>query len=190
MTALSIGLPDWLEPMVEQAGNLSNEEARLDLAIRMSRRNVEENTGGPFGAVIVDETSGIVLGAGVNVVMPTSVAIAHGEVMAIAIAGQRLGSFDLGADGPTGLYTSCEPCMMCMGATIWSGVTKLTIAARDADAAAVGFDEGPKPADWLEQFQARGIEVVTDLLRDDAVDVLHDYLDTNGEIYNAKRGES
>ena len=190
MIGVSIELPGWIGPMVERAGRLPSDESRLGLAVEMSRRNVEESTGGPFAAIIVSEVSGAVLGAGVNVVMPSSVAIAHGEVMAIAIAGQKLGSFDLGAREPAGLYTSCEPCMMCMGATIWSGVTRLVIGARDADAAAVGFDEGPKPSDWVVQFETRGIEVVRDLLRADAAAVLDEYLETNGDIYNAKRDKS
>ncbi len=184
---ITIELPDWLDDAMAGFAVTNGDEDRVGVAIGLARRNVEEGTGGPFAAVVIDETSGMVVAAGVNVVVPSSTSIAHGEVTAIAAAGQRLGSFDLGAGGRTGLYTSTEPCLMCLGATVWSGVGRLVIGARDADAAAVGFDEGPKPADWPDALRARGIEVVLDVRRDEAAQVLRDYAQSGGPIYNAER---
>jgi tRNA(Arg) A34 adenosine deaminase TadA len=76
---------------------------------------------------------------------------------------------------------------MCYGALPWSGISRLACGARDADARAVGFDEGPKLDDWIEQLNARGIDVVRDVLRGDAVAVLHDYAASGGTIYNPGR---
>ncbi len=187
MTTIRIDLPDWLDAAVADAGPLAGDESRISLAINLARRNVAEGTGGPFATLIVRESSGEIVAAGVNVVVPSSTAIAHGEVTAIAAAGQRSGNFDLGASGATGLYTSTEPCLMCLGATVWSGVSRLVIGARDADAAAVGFDEGPKPEAWVEQLVARGIQVVQDVRRTEAAHVLLDYAAGGGPIYNAER---
>ncbi len=184
---IRIDLPEWLDGAVAQAGALDGDEDRIGLAIDLARRNVTEGTGGPFAALVVEESSGVVLAAGVNVVVPSSTAIAHGEITAIAAAGQRLGNFDLGAKTRTGLYSSTEPCLMCLGATVWSGVSRLVLGARDADAAAVGFDEGPKPDHWPDQLRARGIEVRFDIRRADAAQVLLDYADLGGPIYNADR---
>lgn len=184
---ITIALPPWLDEMMATVGPLAGDADRVGFAIEMARRNVAEETGGPFAAFVLDETTGEVIAAGVNVVVPTSTAIAHGETIAVAAAGQKLESFDLGVNGPTGLYTSCEPCLMCLGATIWSGVSRLVIGARDADAAAIGFDEGPKPDSWPAQLGQRGIEVVRDVQRGDAARVLADYGASGAAIYNADR---
>lgn len=184
---ITIELPGWIDAVVADAGPLADDDERLGLAIKLARRNVAEGTGGPFGALVVEESSGEVLAAGVNVVVPSSTAIAHAEITAIAIAGQRLGNFDLGGGGRMGLYSSTEPCLMCLGATVWSGVGRLVIGARDEDAAAVGFDEGPKPDRWVEKLATRGIEVTADVLRPQAADVLREYAAVGGPIYNAER---
>lgn len=187
MTEVSIQLPYWLGPFSDGMDRLGSDDERMRFVVELSRRNVTADTGGPFAAAVISETTGAIIAAGVNVVMPSSAAIAHGEVMAVALAGQQLKSFDVGVNGPAGLYTSCEPCLMCLGATMWSGVTRLVIGARDEDATAVGFDEGPKPHDWIDQFEARGISVVRDVIRAEAARVLDDYLELNGNIYNASR---
>ena len=74
---------------------------------------------------------------------------------------------------------------MCLGATPWSGVSTLIVGARDEDARAIGFDEGSKPDDWVAYLEGRGIGVQLDVLRDEAADVLREYMRTGGEIYNA-----
>ena len=72
---------------------------------------------------------------------------------------------------------------------MWSGVHSLVCGACDEDARAVGFDEGPKAPRWQRDFKERGIAVVCNVLRDEAVAVLRDYAQKDGEIYNARRGE-
>jgi tRNA(Arg) A34 adenosine deaminase TadA len=76
---------------------------------------------------------------------------------------------------------------MCLGALPWSGVARVVCGARDADARAVGFDEGDKPADWVEALQARGIEVLVDVEREAAAALLRDYVARGGLVYNGTR---
>jgi tRNA(Arg) A34 adenosine deaminase TadA len=77
---------------------------------------------------------------------------------------------------------------MCLGALPWSGVARVVTAARDEDARAVGFDEGDKPAGWTASLQVRGIEVVGDVRRAEAAEVLRAYQRLGGLIYNGRTG--
>ena len=76
---------------------------------------------------------------------------------------------------------------MCFGAIPWSGVRRLVCGARGEDALAIGFDEGPKIDDWVSSLNDRGIAVLRDVLRTDAVAVLQEYVTTGGLIYQAGR---
>jgi tRNA(Arg) A34 adenosine deaminase TadA len=182
---VTLALPDWLDDATATFDGCRTDEQRMVGVIDLARRNVDVGTGGPFSAAIFDTGSGRLIAAGVNVVVPTNAAIAHAEVMAVAAGGQRLGSFDLGAHGPTALFASTEPCVMCLGVTVWSGVSRLVCAGRDEDAREIGFDEGPKHPDWVAALEKRGIAVERDLERDSSIDVLRHYLATGGNIYNA-----
>jgi tRNA(Arg) A34 adenosine deaminase TadA len=111
------------------------------------------------------------------------------------LAQTALGGWDLGADGlPVHeLVVNWRPCIQCYGATMWSGVRGLVVAGQGAELEEITtFDEGPLGADWAEQFEARGIEVVTDVLRDDALKVFRSYreaVDAEGlVVYNARGG--
>jgi tRNA(Arg) A34 adenosine deaminase TadA len=169
---------------------LGTVEERMRFTIDLSVRNVAEDTGGPFAAAVFEQRTGRLVAAGVNLVLPSNAAVMHAEVVAVAAAGQRLGRFDLGEvdDVPTELVASTEPCAMCFGATIWSGVTRLVCGARAEDAEAIGFDEGPKIADWVGELESRGIEVIRDVERRYAADVLQNYLAGGGRVYNARSG--
>ena len=161
----------------------------MRLAIELARQNVERRTGGPFGAVVFEAATGRVVGVGVNLVEASNCSIAHAEMVAIATAQQAVGHYDLGAAGRTyDLATSTEPCAMCLGAIPWSGLRRIICAAHGEDAAAIGFDEGAKPADWTGALRQRGIEVVRDVLRDEARAVLQQYASSGGLIYNARQG--
>ncbi len=181
--------PDWLcERIVEEPSTFETAEARMRFVIDLARRNTEVQTGGPFGAAIFDGSTGRLIAPGVNRVEPLNCSIAHAEMLAIALAQQTVGSYDLGADGRVcELVTSTEPCAMCLGAIPWSGVRRVLCGARGEDACAVGFDEGAKPADWVGQLERRGIEVVRDLCRAEARAVLQRYFAAGGRIYNARR---
>ena len=146
-------------------------------------------TGGPFAAAVFESASGRLVSVGVNEVATAGNSIAHAEMIAIALAEAAGGGYDLGASGEPAheLVSSTEPCTMCLGAVVWSGVWRVVCAARDEDARHIGFDEGPKPADWVAALEARGITVVRDVLRAEAVAVLDGYASGGGPIYNARR---
>ena len=158
----------------------------MAFAIGLADRNVAEETGGPFGAAVFEAASGRLIAAGVNRVVATTMAIAHAEMVAIAMAGTTIGSHDLASRGRTQLVATTEPCAMCLGAVGWSGVTSLVCGARDEDARSVGFDEGPKPDAWVEDLEAAGIAVTKDVLRADAARVLVEYAEGGGLIYNGR----
>jgi guanine deaminase len=111
-------------------------EQFMQRAVDLSRENVLSHTGGPFGAVIVK--NGIIIAEGVNRVTATHDPTAHAEVMAIRAACQKLGSMHL--EGCL-IYTSCEPCPMCLGAIYWAHIKTIYCANLRADAAAIGFDD-------------------------------------------------
>jgi tRNA(Arg) A34 adenosine deaminase TadA len=113
----------------------------------------------------------------VNLVLSSGYSFAHAEMVAIMIAQQLVGDFDLGGEGQPSyeLVASTEPCSMCFGAIPWSGVRHLVCGARLEDTEAVGFDEGTKPAEWVRALEERGITVERDVLRDEAASVLREY---------------
>ena len=86
--------------------------------------------------------------------------------------------------GPITLASSSQPCCQCYGATVWAGIDRLLIGARAEDVMALTeFDEGPLPADWVGELNARGIEVVRDIQRDAACAVLRAYGELGGQRY-------
>jgi len=108
----------------------------LKTSIELSRQHMEAGHGGPFGAVIVHENR--IIAEGWNQVTSINDPTAHAEVMAIRSAASRLSRFSL--EGCT-LYTSCEPCPMCLAAAYWARLDRLVYAASREDAAAIGFDD-------------------------------------------------
>jgi tRNA(Arg) A34 adenosine deaminase TadA len=108
----------------------------LRRAIALATQNVLSGAGGPFGALIV--RNGQVVGEGVNTVTATNDPTAHGEVNAIRAASKALGTFTLAG---CQLYTSCEPCPMCLAATHWARIDAVYYGASAADAARAGFDD-------------------------------------------------
>lgn len=104
-------------------------------AIVLSIKNMN-NGGGPFGAVIVKD--GIIISTGVNRVTANNDPTAHAEVMAIRKAAKKLGTFNLSG---CEIYTSCEPCPMCLGAVYWARLDKLFYGNTKSDAKNIGFDD-------------------------------------------------
>lgn len=177
MSEITITLPDWLDDVPAPTGSSLDE--RMRFVVSLAERNVAEGTGGPFGAAVFDDLG--LVAAGVNLVVPSHVAIAHAEAMAVAMAGIRTGSFDLSGRS---LVTSSEPCLMCFGVVWWSGVTRLVCGARDEDVREIGFDEGPKHPEWVARLTAKGVDVKRDVLRDEAKKALLAYAELGGPIYN------
>lgn len=182
-------LPAWVHDVVDTARIHASDEDKVVLAVELSRRNIALETGGPFGAVVFDERHRVVA-AGVNVVLPQTTSLAHAETMAYMLAQQRLQRARLNQDaegnrsGHYTLATSSQPCCQCYGATIWAGIDRLLVGARSEDVMALtAFDEGPLPEDWIGELQARGIQVVRDLQRQAACEVLRTYGQQDGRRY-------
>jgi tRNA(Arg) A34 adenosine deaminase TadA len=165
-------------------------EERVKFVIELSRLNIRHQTGGPFAAAIFDSETGMLLAAGVNLVVTAGSSILHAEMVALLAAQLKLRTYDLSSAGmpPYELVSSTEPCAMCMGAVPWSGVRALVCGARGDDAQAAGFDEGEKPPAWVEALERRGIKVLRDILRDEAAAVLHAYRASGGLLYNPRHG--
>jgi tRNA(Arg) A34 adenosine deaminase TadA len=185
-------LPSWVEEFVSESDrSYPTEEDRMRLVIELSRLNEVHGTGGPFGAGIFDLSTNRLVAPGVNLVTTTNLSTAHAEIVAIMVAQQVVGHFDLGGQGRPAyeLVASTEPCAQCFGSIPWSGVRRLVCGARDEDARSIGFDEGPKMPDWAGALEQRGISVVPDTCRDEAAAVLRNYAESGGVIYNARQGD-
>jgi tRNA(Arg) A34 adenosine deaminase TadA len=186
--ACELELPAWLEGFVSGWKQpLDSAEERMHLAIALAAENVRRRTGGPFGAIVVEERTGRVLGVGVNLVTTLELSMAHAEMVAVSLAQRATGQWNLGAEFKTQLVTSCEPCAMCFGAVPWSGVRSIIWGAGKEDAEAAGFDEGDKPSNWIESLERRGIATRGGVLRREAAAVLAAYAKKDGAIYHPEK---
>jgi tRNA(Arg) A34 adenosine deaminase TadA len=183
-------LPEWLDSLVEEWPDpLATVEQRMRLAVELSAENVRHGTGGPFGAIVVEDQSNHLLGVGVNLVTTLELSFAHAEMVALSLAQSAISNWNLGAKVDVQLVTSCEPCAMCFGAVPWSGVTSLVWGARKEDAETAGFDEGDKPGNWVQTLENRGIQTQRDILREEAAAVLARYARKEGAIYHPGKND-
>ncbi len=183
---IHVEYPSWVDEVVDWTRTCQSDEERMRLAIEVSRQNVIRKTGGPFGAAIFESETGRLVSVGMNCVVAFNNCTLHGEMVAFMMAQQRLGSFTLNApELPSHeMHTSCEPCAMCLGATLWSGVRRVVYGAAREDASMLNFEEGPVFPESYEYLEERGIEIVRNLLRDEARAVLELYRSGGGSIYN------
>ena len=185
--AVNFDLPLWIEDYAETYQQTLDIHQRMQFVIAAADKNITKGTGGPFAAAIFSATTGELVALGVNLVVEQGLSMLHAEMVAISLAERKLGQFNLALHNEDyELYSSAEPCAMCLGAIEWAGVSKLVCAATDSDVRAIGFDEGLKPDDWQEKFIERGIEVVTAIENSASNAVLQAYK-KNGLIYNAKK---
>lgn len=182
----SIGwrLPDWIFLELDLDSPRRTDEDKMQLAIELSRRNVEHG-GGPFGAVVFDAVSGRVVAPGSNLVTEQGYSLLHAEIVAITFAQAEVGCYTLDG-GNHELFTSSEPCVQCLGAIFWSGLRRLACGASVARAIEAGFDEGPRSADWKEQLASRGIAVVDALLAESAATAFSEFARRGSRVYNAR----
>lgn len=180
---ITVALPDWVASLAAPGQRFAGDEAKMRLAIALARENVLRNTGGPFGSAIFERASGKLVACGVNSVVRLNNSVLHAESVAIMLAEAKVGSFSL-ATPEHELFTSCAPCAMCLGATLWSGVKRLVIAASKEDAEALDFDEGPVFAESYAHLARRGVEIVAEVLRPEAQGVFALYKAKGGAIYN------
>jgi tRNA(Arg) A34 adenosine deaminase TadA len=134
----------------------------LRRAIALAKENVQSGRGGPFGAVVVRD--GRIVGEGANSVTATYDPTAHGEVVAIRAACQSLGRFTLAG---CELYTSCEPCPMCLAACYWARLDAIFYGCSAADAARAGFDDAFLYGEFLKDQASRAVPE-TQLLAEEA----------------------
>lgn len=141
----------------------------LKLAVKLSAKNVQKNAGGPFGAVIVRQ--GEVISRGVNGVTASNDPTAHAEVVAIRKACKKLKSFDLSG---CILYSSCEPCPMCLAAAYWARVEAIYFANNRKDAAAIGFSDQDIYNEFQKELKDRQLPIHEYPL-EGAIDVFRDW---------------
>lgn len=185
---IRVALPDWTTrpDTVDFDRPYGTDVERMALAVRLARENVHHGTGGPFGAAIFEAEGGRLVAVGVNRVVPLDNSVLHAEVVAMMMAQARLGVYSLALAGlpEHELFTSCEPCAMCLGAIQWSGVRRVVWAATREDAGRLHFDEGPVFRASYVYLAARGIRFSAGPLREEARAVLSEYEKKGGAIYN------
>ncbi|MFH2047720.1 MAG: nucleoside deaminase [Pseudomonadota bacterium] len=186
---IEIQLPDWIDTFISnQPAYMPSIEDRMSFVIEASKLNVSNGTGGPFAAAIFESESGKLISLGVNMVTLEALSVLHAEIVAFALAQKKVGTYDLGGQGLPAheLVASTEPCAMCLGAIVWSGVRRVITGATDYDARKIGFDEGPKIKEWKTELEKRGIVVISDVKREKAAKVLLNYSLQGGKIYNSR----
>ncbi len=183
---LAIELPGWAPSICDPDRPYATDEEKMRLAIELARQNTLQKTGGPFGAAVFRSSDDSLLSVGVNLVAPLCNSVLHAEIVAFMFAERAIGSHTLKvpAMSPHVLFTSCEPCAMCLGAILWSGVRRVVYAAQRTDAMEIGFEEGPVFPQSYEYLRKREIELVQGPLRDEARAVLRLYQQSAGTIYN------
>jgi tRNA(Arg) A34 adenosine deaminase TadA len=148
----------------------------MEMAIRLAQNGIDENAGGPFGAVVVKDDE--VIGRGQNCVTSTNDPTAHAEVMAIREACQTLNSFQL---EDCVLYTSCEPCPMCLGAIYWARPEKIYYAGTREDAAQAGFDDQFIYDEIAGEIEDRQIETIN-FMRSEVLTVFENWKNKEDKI--------
>lgn len=150
----------------------------MDEAINESAKNLETGHGGPFGAVVVKD--GVIVGRGHNEVLKNNDPTCHGEIQAIRDACRNLGTYDLSG---CELYTSAEPCPMCLSAIIWANIKTVYYGNSAKDAAAIGFRD-----DFIYDFIKRGCAdedtlALRQMGREEAIKIFEQYKEKNMTIY-------
>ncbi len=145
-------------------------------AVQLSIENVRSGLGGPFGAVVVKDSA--VIAEGTNQVSSRNDPTAHAEVLAIREACKKLGAFDLqGCE----LYTSCEPCPMCLGAIYWSRLSRVYFANAVADASKIGFDDSLIYRELAQPHSQRKIPMIQ-MMRKPALAAFREWEDKPDKI--------
>lgn len=134
----------------------------MQMAIGLATKNLDRKNGGPFGAVVVK--NGTLIAKSENLVKANVDATAHAEIMAIRLASKKLNTVDL---SDCVLYTSCEPCPMCMAAIYWANITKVYFASSSSDALKAGFDDQIILKELSKPIENRNLPM-EEIMRDEA----------------------
>ena len=155
---------------------MTREEKFMAEAIALSQKGLQANQGGPFGCVIVKDDQ--IVGRGNNKVTSTNDPTAHAEVVAIRDACKNLNTFQL--DGCE-IYTSCEPCPMCLGAIYWARPKVIYYANNREDAATIGFDDSMIYEEMSKEYKDRKIPILS-LSRDEAFKIFLEWQNKTDKI--------
>lgn len=176
-------LPEWINDEIQNGKNKITDADKTDFVLDLAIKNIEHETGGPFSAAIFNKKTHELISVGVNLVVEQNCSPAHAEVVAIIMAQEKLKQFRLD-DNEYVLVSSAQPCAMCTGAIVWSGVKTLVYGAAKEDVEnIVGFDEGPVHPNWVEEYRKRGIDVVEKVCREKSREVLTLYKNKAGIVY-------
>ena len=190
--SFQISLPEWaIEENKKLPDRIPDVQERMRAVIRYSRLNFENQTGGPFAAGIFETETGKVVTIGVNRVVPMNMSSAHAEIVAISLAQQILNTFDLGGPGMPEhqIVVNGRPCAMCFGSIPWSGVRSVVVGASGEQIEELtGFDEGPIHPNWQMELRKRGINVIEDVLAEEACNVFRDFGASDEPVYNGRSG--
>lgn len=189
----TLALPEWaIEENRRLPAVMPTVEERMAAVIRFSRLNFENGTGGPFAAGVFERDTGKPVVIGVNRVVAYNCSSAHAEVMTLSVAQKLIGTYDLGGEGQPiyQMVVNWRPCAMCFGAVLWSGVRSLAIAGHGPELEAItGFDEGPIHPEWDKELAKRGIELIDNVLTEEALAVYRDFANSGALVYNARQGQ-
>ena len=142
------------------------------------------NNCGPFLAAIYD-TDYNLIAKSQNTVVQANCSNNHAEVNTIKLAQEKLKTYNL-ASYNLSIYVTSEPCVMCMGAIMWSGIKRVFYSVSSSNVEKItGFDEGFKP-DWINEFKKRGIEVYQNIEEELGIEVLKEYVKNGGTIYKPR----
>ena len=150
---------------------MTREEKFMREAIAVSLKGIRENEGGPFGCIVVKGND--IVGIGNNKVTSSNDPTAHAEIVAIRDACKNLGSFQL---DDCEIYTSCEPCPMCLGAIYWARPKMIYYANNREDAASIGFDDSMIYEEMSKNYADRKIPIRS-ISRDEAYKVFEEWRD-------------
>ena len=189
--SVTLTLPEWINVRVKPDTTLASIEERMRFVISLAVENVEQGTGGPFAAAVFELSTGRLVAPAVNIVERGKCSLAHAEAMALMVAQQVVGSYDLGGPGlpPLELVTTSQPCIQCWGNVWWSGIKRLvTGTSIEQTQSIAGFDEGPVPPNWAQLLRdrtpaERSVEVIENVLSDEACAALKQYKEMGARIY-------
>ncbi|ANI88305.1 tRNA-specific adenosine deaminase [Arachidicoccus ginsenosidimutans] len=148
---------------------MTREEKFMQQAVALAYEGIQNNEGGPFGCIIVKDDK--IIGRGNNKVTSTNDPTAHAEVIAIRDACKNLNTFQL---DDCEIYTSCEPCPMCLGAIYWARPKAIYYANTRKDAASIGFDDSMIYDEMTKKLSERKIPIIN-VGRNDAVKVFEEW---------------
>jgi tRNA(Arg) A34 adenosine deaminase TadA len=175
--ALAIENPGWVRRQIDWTREYYGDRDRMRVALLAAMRNVEQRTGGPFGAAIFEAATGRLVSIGVDLPVAQESSVLHAELNAIAMAQDATRTTNLSAFE---LHASTSSCMMCLGAALLARIPRIVFSTSSSDAAVVGLEPRDIPREMWRELSDAGVEIVHNILRDEGRDVLRAYRAARG----------